>query len=120
MKFWEAMKALEEGEKVRCKGCYPTMYIHKDGDNTRDKDPCLYWTRYCHKEWEVFVGPEKSYTFMEAVKGLKEGRKYRRPVWREGCTLESGGTDRIVCFTDVGPAIFTTDEFEAIDWIEVK
>lgn len=31
-----------------------------------------------NKEWEIYEEPEKTYTFMEVVKGLREGKKFRR------------------------------------------
>ena len=78
MKFSDAMKALEEGKEVRCIR-WPS------------KDKCshgnLYTALVSHEpidyalEWEIYQEPEKTYTFMEVVEGLKDRQKFKRLCW---------------------------------------
>lgn len=79
MKFWEAMKALEEGKKVRGKSWDQDLWA--DSDSTR-----IYFTfsSASKEEWEIYAEPEKMYSFMEAIEGMGKRKKFRRySLWNE-------------------------------------
>ncbi len=71
--------------------------------------------------------PEKTYTFMEVVQGLKEGKKYRRVWWSKTgflflppTSVMPGNPPHIVYHSEKDDYnIFTIDDFEATDWVEV-
>ena len=121
MKFWEAMKALDKGEEVRCcawpkedKCFYGNLLTALNSHNSMS---------YA-LEWELYSEHEQTLSFMEAVKGLKEGKQYRRKGWVHpvegyntrlpiryiGCDDDCSGQKHFFCIED----------FEATDWVEVK
>lgn len=116
MKFWEAMKALEEGKKIRCKtwkkGAYECIET--------SKLPRCISTLELHTEyeWELYEEPEKTYTFQEVIKGLKEGRKYRRPHHKQSLILQP--TSFVDFDTGSHEWLPTIMDLEANDWIEQK
>lgn len=102
MKFSAAMKALEEGKKVRC------HRWGRDGHIDKHSDVSI----HCYErdgEWELYEEPEKLLSFAEVVVGLKEGKKFRRKHWTAWVGLEHLDVLR-----------FSIEDFEATDWIEVK
>ena len=56
MKFWEAMKAAEEGKKVRNKRWVTGCYIFKEGERyfTADGNPFCDFVRSTDGEWEIY------------------------------------------------------------------
>lgn len=108
MKFWEAMKALEEGKKVRCLRWSCSGYI----ENTR-------MFNYSEYEWELFCDPVKTYTFMEAIQLMKEGNKMRRPNYREDSSIFANKIGRIKWSNGDRFPIDIAD-IEANDWIAVE
>lgn len=121
MKFWKAMREMQEnGKKVRC----------KRWNRPREKD--LYWqlgddcrlpTAFewedAMEEWELYEKPQKTHTFAEVVKGLKEGKKFVREGHASDLALFIMG-DGIYPRTKYGIANLTMEELAAEDWIEVK
>ena len=60
MKFWEAMKALEEGKKVRCRGWESNQAIFKLNDCiAKLNDTTQNWHLYHGDEWELYEEPQK-------------------------------------------------------------
>lgn len=59
VKFWQAMKELEEGKKVRCKDWASDTWIDRKGDDSREEKPSLYWTQCVNKEWELYEEPKE-------------------------------------------------------------
>lgn len=58
MKFWEAMKLLQEGEKVRAKGWYRDAYIYLNPiGNIVDEQEEIYeiYSLFGLEEWEVYT-----------------------------------------------------------------
>lgn len=130
MKFWEAMKALEEGKKVRPRD-YPSSYYVYVGPRNNlcvhspqgdfDKADCPL-NRVYIDEWELYEEPEKTYTFMEVVKGLREGKSFVR-AGRDVPDAISSHHKRwpgSYIFTALEPSHFTLEDLEATDWVEVK
>lgn len=123
MRFSEAMKALEEGKKVRIKHWQENccLCIGSDGtifDQAKDSTFCI--EEWLLTEWELYEEPERTLSFTEMVQGLKEGKRFKRKDWGDWflaysqCTyIEGKGIPP--CF-----APFTIENFEANDWIEVK
>lgn len=123
MKFWEAVKAMEEGQAVRCKRWA------KDDQwgfsfltlGQQPWDDCAYRVfRMMQEEWELYEEPVRLLSFMEVVKGLKEGKTYRRKEWPN--------PNYSIKHFDIGIMIASgssawyayAQDFEATDWIEVK
>lgn len=109
MKFWEAMKDLEEGKKVRCLRWSSSEYI----ENT-------HMFNYSEYEWELFCEPVKTYKFTEAIQLMKGGKKIRRCMWDKKM-------HNVVW--DLWPSIdhglrdewtFTLADIEASDWVVVE
>lgn len=76
MKFYQAMKSLEEGKKVRCKSWSEGIFLY-DGQSSLYHTPLCYMSEV-HKEWELYEEHQTTYTFAEVVKGLREGKKFVR------------------------------------------
>lgn len=135
MKFWEAMKALQEGKKVRCPDWEFGHYISSDGDQDglhwqRSFD----WTRFSTtNDWELYEEPVQTFSFAEVVKGLREGKKFRRKNWKDVICLftfekdlegEQIDLDDLVGWENQSGEemdfIFSIGDLLATDWIEVK
>lgn len=118
MKFWEAMKALEEGKKVRMLSWPSTSYI-SNTENTTGLQGCLLISNGWNKIWEIYEEPQKTYTFMEVVKGLKEGKRFRRKDWNNSASfyMVSG---ELYAYDKDKYIKFGLQEYEADDWIEVQ
>lgn len=124
MKFLEAIKAMEEGKKVRSIE-WPReeyVFLSKSGHikNEENIDSNLY-SDSPSQEWEIYQEPEKTYTFHQALKLLKNGSIMNRK--------SSSGPTFGVCMRDgllyyvhrfCFPLTFNLEDYEATDWIEVK
>lgn len=119
MKFSEAMKALEEGKEVRCIR-WPSQHKCSHGN--------LYTALVSHEsidyalEWEVYQESEKTYTFMETVKGLKEGKRFKRLGWEndDAYIVSYKEWNGSVAMEGKDRNNFIIKDFEATDWVEVK
>lgn len=123
MKFWEAMKALEEGKKVRCCNWLKHEFIFKELKygfisyiNDIWKGPSGYWV--CN-EWEIYEEPIKTYSFMEILPFLKEGKKIKRNDWSHHWKIING-LICIFCEEEYLPAHIYPKYLEATDWIIVN
>ena len=70
MKFWEAMKALEEGKKVRKKDWDEWKYLHLNDSNCIINEVGMYVCInliYINDDWEIY-----NKDFGEFVKGIEE------------------------------------------------
>lgn len=129
MKFWEAMKALEEGKKVRCKDFeILNLYIYKYDDNgiTYSEGPgtCdLFWSFF--KDWEIYEKPPITHSFSSIVRLAKEGKikKFRRQSWDDQrysyFWCDDYKTVMVACELP-GAACFRLQDFDALDWIAVN
>lgn len=117
MKFWEAMKALEEGKKVRSKEWAQTQWVEK-------KDMADMFGRSSVDEWELYEEPKHLFTFMQVLPMLRAGRRFRRDneTWTTDGYIYMFGSDpegflhnhlNVLC-------VLTLADFEATDWVEVK
>lgn len=114
MKFSEAMAALEEGKKVRCKHWAKDEYIDVNRAGAMIALPCK-------DEWEIYEEPEKLLTFVEVVKGLKEGKRFRRRFWANEYAIIPG--DQILEFKEQSGDFEITlrlKDFETTDWVQVR
>lgn len=112
MNFRQALRALEEGYRVRLRPCRSDNYIafSLQGD-----------------DWEIYE--EISYlNFQQVIKGLREGKKFRRLGWIGQKDLWIGLEQRkdsencriFECRLTSNQYEFTMFDFESADWIEVK
>lgn len=122
MKFWKAMAALEQGKKVKCvwwskghylvdlpKGC---ISIGEPGSNPIAIDTT--------SDWEIADNQYKpQFSFSEVIKGLREGKRFRRPNWEKGAYVHQRGGSLCDENRDIGNFLLMED-FEAVDWEEVK
>ncbi len=113
MEFWQAMKSLQEGKSVRCKDWFPNSHAY-----LTPLGVVLFGIEgrldiYIHYDWELYEQPIETYTFMEILPGLQEGKVYSRKgrVWKVYKT-NSGNHEVII-------GVFRIEDFEACDWIEV-
>ena len=70
MKFWEAMKALEEGKKVRKKDWDEWKYLHLNDSNCIVNEVDMYVCInliHINDDWEIY-----NKDFGEFVKGIEE------------------------------------------------
>lgn len=116
MKFWEAMKALDEGKRVREKDWGVGAYWSFKSSGS------IYATItdifvLSSTEWELYEEPEKTLAFAEVVKGLKEGKIFKRKSWPSKINPICMGelSHSVVC-----DGLFIIEDFEANDWVEVK
>lgn len=121
MKFWEAMKAIEEGKKVRLIDRSVDSSIYSEDNISYALAECsARWIDILiHYEWELYEKPQKTYTFMEVIRGLKEGKKFKRPTWKETNFFWSNHSILVNELNEIGHFLIF-DDFEATDWIEVK
>lgn len=120
MKFWEAMKALEEGKKVKRNDLHEDRFLSKDAITGTEYEIDI------TTEWEL-----KNLSFAEVVLGLKEGKErwYMRKEW-VGMHIQYWPPDAerncnggIVVFGNdmiLNHVFFNCEDFEATDWIEVE
>lgn len=124
MKFWEAMREMQEnGEKVRLKGWPSFTYMYlKNGELLLYQDersvsgdlPGL-----ITQVWDLYAEPKRTYTWVDVVKGWKEGKIYTRLSSNQEWRFYDEELNCIVDEDNV-EAAFSIDDFEATDWIEVK
>jgi len=127
MKFSAAIKALEEGKAVRRTDWEKTYCLVKINDELRQyfRESCfsLKTEFNCadfYKEWELYEEPEKTYCFMDVVRGLREGNKYKHKNWRDW----NIAFDKCIYLQgkgfDPSMQVLSLENFEATDWVEVK
>lgn len=126
MKFYEALKALEDGAKIRSVNDPSGQYLIKILDavllrsegKMYDKSSTALGNLIL-QEWEIYEEPETTYTFMEVVKELREGKKFIRTYWRpDRLNMVLTRTGLVNSF--LHPQIMCVEDFEATDWVEVK
>ena len=122
MKFWEAMKALSEGKKVRIITWEPNdKWVCNEGmtgwlyQAARDRD--------CN-EWEIYEEPVKTFSFMEMVDHFEKYKmqgKFKRPHWEDGKFFFVDAYNHArINFYGGEPWYTFVDDIRATDWIQVK
>lgn len=122
MKFWEAVREMQLGKKVRRTQWPSSWYVYicsgqllqESGSLFRPMGPSLE-----RGDWEIYEEPDKLLSFQEVVKGLKEGKKFRRKEWSNKdyfifCS-PAGIASPAHCAAHLHP-----EDFEANDWVEIK
>lgn len=119
MKFWEAMKALEEGKKVRKSEWDPKYYLVKDKNsgNIVDEENNLHADCKQYDDWELYEEPVKQYNFLEAVHLMKKGNVMRRECWRTGFIHSDGLIFKEKIHNKFQPIV---DDIVAKDWVVVE
>jgi hypothetical protein len=107
MKFWEGMKALDEGKKVR--GIEWPVKEWISASDESDALPSLHLSSLRQMEWELYEELEQTLSFVEVLKGLKEGKRFKR-LGMAGHL----GKEHLPCVQ------FRIEDLEATDWVEVK
>lgn len=120
MKFWEAMKELQKGQKVRCEIWRKSGYMDLKSAETEFKD--ISYMEAFHNEWELYEEKyEKTYSFAEVVKGLKEGKSYIRHGWSIADAMSANlKYPESFIGNGVEACAFSLVDFEATDWICVS
>lgn len=119
MKFWEAMKAVQEGKTVRFTQWAQGLTLNRDDWMVGQFDE----REFDSDDWEIYEEPKPTFSFMEVVKGLKQGKKFKRPQWGKGVSFGLISKDRPdvrVTFFGCGNSPLILDDFEATDWEEVE
>ncbi len=116
MKFWEAMKALEEGKKVRCCLWSESLFI----DESMRFELWLLDNHepFHDKEWELHEEPVHMISFQDVIKGMREGKRFKRERWTSDLAIFIIGME-IYPRSKFGIKTLQMEDFEAIDWIEV-
>jgi len=111
MKFWEALKALEEGKWVSRKHFDRFKPIRNLSEMAFFLADCCVdeMVNRLNAEWELYEEPKRTYSFMEVVQGLKEGKMFRRRYMQGFLRKET-----------LHFASFKIEDFEATDWEEVE
>ena len=122
MKFWEAMKALQEGQKVRHNLMEPRAYLQilENGEllryRTESYSPLM---AYISAEWELYEEPVHMLSFQAVIKGLREGKSFARKGWSSDLALFVMGHE-IYPRSKFGIQTLHMEDFEANDWEEVE
>ncbi len=123
MKFWEAMHALEEGKRVRRSDWDSNKWIARDSCDCGGKDCWIYHMRednFSTKEWELYEDPAQTFSFAEVVKGLKEGKRFKRKNWSDVDGIQASRVDDVRWVADGKMFSLNLQDVESIDWIEIK
>ncbi len=118
MKFEEAFTILREGRKVKSRDrMFDSLEDLSEYLNILNKRGIL---RNFNMEWELYEEPVKTYSFMEMIPLLKEGKKFKRPIWGDYFLGYSHSFylqgKNVPC--DASP--FNMENIEANDWLEVE
>lgn len=110
MKLSEAIKALEDGKKVRNVSWNESDYIYiKDkvlfGEDNQAAS--LEITGFSD-DWEIYKDPVKMYSFTEMLPFFLDNKMVRRKHWTSWYQLEHGFVYKF---------IFSQEDFAATDWI---
>ena len=120
MKFWQAMKALEEGKTVKCLD-WDEIIPSKEEESV-PLGVCkvsIDWMQLIDTKWELYEEPVQLLSFSDVVKGLKEGKKFGREIWSNGpYILLKHGYIHWDCEGD--PVSLPIKDLEANDWVEVR
>lgn len=108
MKFWEAMKALEEGKLVKRSDWEYPISLQEAIISIYGKDLIRDWSVYEENQF---------FDFEDVVKGLCQGKKYKRMRWNSSVFLGPNGQIAIDGDEDIH---WTIGDFLSNDWIEVK
>lgn len=123
MKFWEAMREMQENNKaVRCKRWYPESHAYLTLSGVVLYQVMGRLDMFAMEEWEIYQEPEKTYSFMEIVPLLKEGKTFKRKKAHSDYNLylKLRGLCQGRLFWKCGrEALMDISDIEADDWVEV-
>lgn len=121
MKFWEALRDLEAGLKIRPSESIGTLPMDKESlyrSVSEQWSDDLQSLMEC--EWSSFKEIKPTYSFQEMLLKIKDGKRFRRKnwanceryiFWHQGLIVKSG--------TVMQEKLFTSRDICAEDWIEV-
>jgi hypothetical protein len=121
MKFWEAMKALEEGKKVRQPHWLSGTYIHiqdhyitQDSGNTA---PTVFHIRAIMDGWELYEEPGHDWAW--AKEQLRRFNYVQRKSWNSMSIFYHHTNDLIYMEMDgtERPYVTDLDDQDATDWV---
>jgi hypothetical protein len=119
MRFLEAMRALEEGAKVR-RACWnKSEFIQRGSDGTifdETKSNTFNIEEWFFGEWELYEEPKRTLCFLEVLQGLKKGKRFARNGAYVSIVLSQDGKN--LCHCIGGRMNLNMDDFEATDWME--
>jgi len=115
MKFWEAMKKLEEGNKIKNKNLGNPMALG------------ILKSVFCvlfRDDWEVDEESVQLLSFQDVVKGLMKGKRFKRLAWKDNIgievVIEKDTETWIRSWNGRETTYFRVEDLEATDWVEVK
>lgn len=121
MKFSEAMRLLEEGQRVFCP-VFSKIPFDKTGAGFSESLGAAILKGCWCSEWELYKEPEKLLSFQDVVKGLKLRKKFKMAHWNN-CFLQLSILGNLVIYSDSGREERWTpdlEDLESCDWCEVK
>lgn len=78
MRFWEAIKELESGEKIRRRHFSHIICSFLDLADFLTGSGIVEIYSHLNADWELWQITEKTYSFQEVIKGLGKGKSYCR------------------------------------------
>lgn len=108
MKFWEAMRSLEEGLAVR-RIDWEAGLLPADVKSSK-------YAKDFAEDWELYT--TRGLSFPQVLDGLKTGKFFRRPSYRSDVYIKMKKNGRI-CWNDNRNFPISIQDFECLDWREV-
>jgi len=121
MRFWEAIRELENGKRIRLISWIGKTAYMDSASFAEDMSgvPANQLQNYLDSEWEAYEEPGLSFQYV--VKGLIEGKKFKRKIWDSlSYPVAWNGSYPIVENPLQNEFLFTLSDFDAIDWFELK
>lgn len=119
MNFIEAVKAMQDGKKVRSPHWVRYYYVRKQSHRyiAFDGKSEFNWNfsenEMLSKDWEIYQEEPKLHTFEEALAALKRGKTIYRKSYHDKC----GANVSIWYEYDWFASVFNRDDVLANDWI---
>ena len=123
MKFYDALKMLEEKKCISIKRKHFNVYIKNKYELAEFfKNSCLdEILSSLNADWEI--EEDEKFKWPEVIKGLKQGKTYRRIICHDDycihCKYDGSLVRGRIFFKRGGEAHFNVTDFED-DWIEIK
>jgi len=115
MKFWEALaEQTKKGGRIK-----RTHHFFSSTDEKILSSSLVSVDDINADDWELYEESVKTYTFMEAVKLMKDGKRVKRAQWNDSIRKED---DLYFYWSRIGSGRFcpTIGDAEANDWILVE
>ena len=115
MKFWEAMRELEAGKKIRAVRWPESQFMDLSTESLICPETSVKF------DWELYGDREATFSFFEMVPELKNGKRFKRPKWPDGMLFGENKYKELRINMYGGKRWdLEIQDIEATDWIEAK